>query len=182
MAARKPKFTRAQIKNHIKKIQEETEKRRPERERRGERVVSIPPDELEKKLKRANSPIIAGGAYTYATSAGGTISFTADLYNPDPTDSFSVFVHVWVGSGNIDPTIGTFLLNVDTRFPRLTEPPSSSGGLTLVHGTYESLIFALRVPTPIERTTYFLQACLMGVYFWGGGEYFDRAVAPFTVT
>jgi hypothetical protein len=181
MAARKPRFTRAQIKNHIKKIQEEMEKRRPERERRGERFVPITPEELEKKLKRANSPIIAGGSYTPTTSPGGKVSFTADLYNPDPTDSFSLFVHVWVGSGNIDPTVGTFLLNVDTRFPRLTEP-SSFSGLTLFHGTVESLTFALRVPTPIERTTYFLQSCLMGVYFWGGGEYFDRAAAPFVVT
>jgi hypothetical protein len=71
MAARKPRFTRAQIKNHIKKIQEEMEKRRPERERRGERFVPITPEELEKKLKRANSPIIAGGSYTPTTAPVG---------------------------------------------------------------------------------------------------------------
>jgi hypothetical protein len=44
------------------------------------------------------------------------------IRNPDPSQAIWLFAHAWVGSGNVDPAVGTFLLNVDTRFPRLTEP------------------------------------------------------------
>jgi hypothetical protein len=55
---KKSRFTRARIKNHIKNIQEAIEKQRRDHERKGKRVVSITPEEIEKKLKRINSPFI----------------------------------------------------------------------------------------------------------------------------
>jgi len=60
--AKKPKFTRAQIKNHIKKIQDAMEKRKLEHEQRGELFKSITPEEIEKKFKRVNSPMLVGQA------------------------------------------------------------------------------------------------------------------------
>ena len=47
----------------------------------------------------------------------------------------SLYVHVWVGSGNVDPVVGTFLLNVDTHFPRLTQPKTFGLQLASVAGT-----------------------------------------------
>lgn len=108
------------------------EQQKREAEKRGDLFRSLTPEQIEEKLKRANCPFLAGGAYTGATSPGGTISSIINIYNPDPTPVDDLFVHVWVGSGNADPTIGTFLLNVDTRFPRLTQP--SGGGLQMASG------------------------------------------------
>ena len=53
------------------------------------------------------------------------VNYNLGIWNPDPVQATSLFAHVWVGSGNIDPTVGTFLLNVDQRFPRRTRRPSS---------------------------------------------------------
>ena len=125
----KSKFTAAQIKEHIKRIQEVIEKQKLEN--KGEQFTVITPEEIEKKLKRVNSPMIVSqtGTWPSPTPAGGTLIYKLGIYNPDPTQAVWLFAHVWVGSGNVDPTVGTFLLNVDTRFPRLTQP--AFAGLTL---------------------------------------------------
>jgi hypothetical protein len=71
-----------------------------------------------------------------------------------------LFAHVWVGSGNVDPTVGTFLLNVDTRFPRLTEPAFT--GLALAAGEMAMLNFTIKVPSTVEKkTNYIGNSCLM---------------------
>ena len=51
------------------------------------------------------------------TAPGGTVNYNLGVYNPDPIQAIWLFAHVWVGSGNIDRTVGTFLLNVDAPFP-----------------------------------------------------------------
>ncbi len=47
------------------------------------------------------------------------MSFSLGIYNPDPIQAIWLYAHVWVGSGNVDPVVGTFLGTVDPRFPRL---------------------------------------------------------------
>jgi len=90
-------------------------------------------------------------------------------------------VHVWVGSGNVDPTVGTFLLNVDTRFPRLTQP--AAFGLFLDSGAMASLNFALNVPTTVERTNYMGQSLLMQANYFdvGTSRILDRWLFEFEV-
>jgi hypothetical protein len=69
-------------------------------------------------------------------------------------------------------SIGTFLLNVDTRFPRLTEPIFA--GLTLAAGASATISFALQVPTTVERTNYLGNSCLMRFNWHDVGTYLDR--------
>jgi hypothetical protein len=144
------KFTRAQINAHIRNIQKAMEKQKREAEERGDMFKSLSPEEIEKKLNRTTSPFLAGGAYTGGASPGGIISYLINIYNPDPTPADELFMHVWVGSGNADPTVGTFLLNVDTRFPRLLLPTASGGGLRIAPNTITWLQFDLAVPTNVE--------------------------------
>jgi len=177
---KKPKFTRAQIKDHIKKIQDEIEKQRREHQRRGEHFKSITPEEIEKKLKRVNSPFLFSEGWSSTTPPGGTISYTLGIYNPDVTQASDLYAHVWVGSGNVDPTVGTFLLNVDARFPRLTEP--AAFGLTLASGAFASPNFTLNVPTAVEATNYAGQSCLVQEVGFEVGKYLDRATFVFGVT
>lgn len=178
--AKKPKFTPSQIKEHVKKIQDAIEKQK--RENQLEYFRSITPEEIEKKLKRVNSPFIVSEAYDYNAIRGGTVPYQIRIYNPDPTTARNMFAHVWVGSGNVDPTVGTFLTNVDTRFPRMTEPGNAAGGLHLAPGGFEVLMFALNVPMCVERTSYIGETCLMQINFLDVGEYLDRAVFVFQVT
>jgi hypothetical protein len=177
----KAKWTPAQVKKHIQKIQEVIEKQK-ELVKEGEGFIAVTPEDIERKLKRTNSPMIVSefGSWTAPTPLGGTFTYNVGLYNPDPTDAIWLFAHVWVGSGNVDPTVGTFLLNVDTRFPRLTQP--GFAGLSLPAGASTVLSFTVNVPSTVEKTNYLGNCCLMSFNWADVGTYLDRGVFVFTVT
>jgi hypothetical protein len=92
-----------------------------------------------------------------------------------------VFAQVWIGSGNIDPNLSTFLLNVDTRFPQYKQPADISG-LTLDANTFASFDFTLHVPRTVDRANYFIQSCLMQAHWFDVGTYFDRGMVVLNVT
>jgi hypothetical protein len=164
------------VKNHVKKVQEAVEKHR--REHKGEHFTALTPEEVEKKLRRVNSPMITSQGWGGAPP-GGTVNYSVGIYNPDPTQAIWTFAHVWVGSGNIDPVVGTFLLNVDTRFPRLTQPDFA--GLNIPPGGSTTLNFTLAVPASVERTNYIGNTCLMQFNWHDVGTYYDRGVFVFKV-
>lgn len=174
--SKQTKWTAAQIKEHIRSIEKAVEKHK--RENKGEHFTSVTPDEIERKLKRINSPMIVSQGWS-STTPGGTFNYGLGIYNPDPTQAIWLFAHVWVGSGNVDPTVGTFLLNVDTRFPRLTLPKFF--GLTLAPGASATLNFAIKVPTSVEKTNYIGNSCLMQFNWHDIGKYLDRGVFVFEV-
>ncbi len=171
------KWTAGQIKEHIQRIQKAIENQK--RESKGEHFTAVTPEEIEKKLKRVKSPMIVSQGWNSATP-GGTVNYNLGIYNPDPTQVIWLFAHVWVGSGNVDPTVGTFLLNVDTRFPRLTQPTFS--GLTLAAGASATLSFALKVPSTVEKTNYPGNSCLMRFNWHDVGTYLDRGIFVFAVS
>ena len=177
MATKRAKWSDAQIKSHIQNIQKFVEKGK--RENKGEHFIGITPEQIREKLKRVNSPIFAFLGWN-STSPGGTVNLNVGVFNPDPTAAIWLFAHVWVGSGNVDPTVGTFLLNVDTRFPRLTEPPFS--GLTLAAGASATLSYALQVPSTVEKTNYLGNASLMQLNWFDVGLDLERAAFVFAVS
>ena len=171
------KLTAARIKQQKEKIQAIIEKHK--RENKEEHFTSLTPEQIEEKLKRVNSPAIVSQGWS-STTVGGTFNYTVGLYNPDATNASDLYVHVWVGSANVDPTTGTFLLNVDTRFPRLTQPPPFGVSLAAAGGN-TSLTFAIKVPTTVEKTNYLGNSCLMRLNYHDIGQYLDRGSFPFTV-
>ena len=175
------KWTPAQIKEHTKKILEVIEQQK-KLVKKGEGFTAVTAEDIERKFKRTNSPMIVSqsGSWTSPTPLGGTFTYNLGLYNPDPTQAIWLFTHVWVGSGNVDPTVGTFLLNVDTRFPRLTLP--GFAGLTLAPGASTVLNFTMKVPSTVEKTNYLGNSCLMQFNWHDVGTYLDRGVFVFTVT
>lgn len=175
------KWTPDQIKEHTKKILEVIEQQK-KLVKKGEGFTAVTAEDIERKLQRTNSPMIVSqsGSWTGSTPRGGTFTYNLGLYNPDPTQAVWLFTHVWVGSGNVDPTVGTFLLNVDTRFPRLTLP--GFAGLTLAPGASTVLNFTMSVPSTVDRTNYIGNSCLMQFNWHDVGTYLDRGVFVFTVT
>lgn len=171
------KWTAAQIKEQVQKIQKVIEKHKRENEE--EHFTSVTPDQIQKKLKRVKSPMIVSQGWGN-TTPGGTVNYSLGIYNPDPTQAIWLFAHVWVGSGNIDPTVGTFLLNVDTRFPRLAQP--TFDGLKLDAGASATLKFVLKVPSAAEKTSYLGNSCLMRFNWHDVGTYLDRSTFVFTVS
>jgi hypothetical protein len=171
------KFTAKEIKEQTKKIQDVIAKHK--RESKDEHFASLTPEEIEAKLKRVNSPMFTSSSWS-DPPLGGTFSYGVNIYNPDPISPSNLYVHVWVGSGNVDPSIGTFLLNVDTRFTRLTQPPAF--GLTLAPSANTILSFSIKVPATVEKTVYIGNSCLMQLKYNDVGTYLDRGSFPFNVT
>jgi hypothetical protein len=170
------KWTAAQIKAHIRGIEQAVEKHKSEH--KGGQFTVITTEEIERKFKRVNSPMIVSQGWS-AAPAPGTFNFSLNLYNPDPTPCSPLFAHVWVGSGNVDPNVGTFLQNVDPRFPRLTLPKFY--GLTLAAGASTTLNYLIKVPGTVEKTNYLLNSCLMQLSWHDVGTYLDRSVYVFEV-
>ena len=171
------KFTADEVKAQVERIQKAVEKHK--KENKGEHFTSVTPEEIEKKLKRVKSPMIVSQGWN-STTPGGTVNYSLGIFNPDPTQAIWLFAHVWVGSGNVDPVVGTFLLNVDTRFPRLTEPVFF--GLSLAPGASAILNYALKVPSSVEKTNYLGNSCLMQFNWHDVGTYLDRGVFVFQVS
>jgi hypothetical protein len=170
-------FTSAEIKDQTQKIEKAIEKLK--RENKDEHYTALTAEEIERKLRRVNSPMIVSQGWGN-TTPGGSFNYSLGLYNPDPTQAVWLFAHVWVGSGNVDPTVGTFLLNVDTRFPRLTQPVFA--GLTLAPNASATLSFTIKVPSTVEKTNYIGNSCLMQFNWHDVGKYLDRGVFVFAVT
>jgi hypothetical protein len=177
----KGKWSPGQIKEHVRKIQEAIEQHK-RLVKKGEAFTAVTPEDIERKLKRANSPMIVSqfGSWTGPTPPGGTLTYNVGIYNPDPTQAIWLFAHVWVGSGNVDPSVGTFLSNVDSRFPRLTQP--AFAGLTLAPSASTVMTFSLALPAAIEKTNYLGNCCLMRFNWHDVGTYLDRGVFVFTVS
>ena len=170
-------WTAAEIKEQIQNIQKVIGEQK--REFKSEHFTSVTPEEITKKLKRSMSPMIVSQGWN-STTPGGTVNYNLGIYNLDSPDAIWLFAHVWVGSGNIDPIVGTFLLNVDTRFPRLTQPKMD--GLALAPDASATLKFALKVPSTVEKSNYLGNSCLMQLNWHDVGSYLDRGVFVFGVS
>jgi hypothetical protein len=179
MATKNPKFTDEDIKKHIAKIQELT-KEAEKQQKPNHHVTVVTPEEIDRKLRRVNSPMIVSQGWTSSAPAGGVINYSVGLYNPDPTQAIWLFGHVFIGSGNPDPVTGTFLLNVDDRFPRLTQPDFA--GLNIPAGGSASLSYSIVIPANVQKTNYLGNTALMQFNWHDIGTLLDRSVFVFKVT
>ena len=180
MATKKAKFGPGDVKKHTARIQELAEELKKGRKKEDkENVTIITPEEIEQKLKRVNSPFIWSQGWGGSVPLNGTLNYNVGIYNPDPTTAIWTFAHVWVGSGNVDPVTGTFLLNVDTRFPRLTQPDFA--GMSIPSGGSVTQSFQIKIPATVEKTNYLGNTCLMAFNWHDVGTYLDRSVFVFKV-
>jgi hypothetical protein len=173
----KSKWSATEIKDHTKKILDLVAKQK--KENKLQNFTGITEEEIAGKFTRINSPMIVWQSWSSSTTPGGNINYTVGIYNPDPTTASNLFAHVWLGSGNVDPVTGTFLSNVDTRFPRLTQP--AVFGLSLAPSASSSLSFVLKVPSTVEKTNYLGNTCLMQFNWHDTGLYLDRGIFVFAV-
>lgn len=180
------KMTPAQLRERMKTILASIEQHKDASQRSGKQFASLAAADLEKSVSAKPAPSIGMFSWSRATAPGGKVELNVFVVNPESNPAPNLYVHVWVGSGNIDPTLGTFLLNVDTRFPRLTRPenPGLVEGdphpFPLSPGT-KRLDFFLAVPPDIEESVYLGNICVMQLNGHGVGKYLARAVFQFSV-
>lgn len=147
--------------------------------KKGDNFVALTEEEIIRKLNRVNSPFITFQAWSGNAPPGGTINYTVGITNPDPVSWSNLYAHVFIGPANPVPDVGTALLNVDPRFPRLTMP--SFFGLTLAANSQSSLAFSVKVPASIEPSNYLGNTFLFAANYHDLGTHLDRAVFPFRV-
>jgi hypothetical protein len=186
------KLTADQIKEQAKRIAEGLE-RTKQPQGKGKIFRQIQLGDAQKRLETTGDPFFYGAFWDAFAPPGGIIGLRTFIWNPShPNLASHVYIHVWIGAGIIDPVVGTFLSNVDTRFPRLTEPgsfglrpgmmaPDTSG----FEPNVMSLDFAIKVPAEIEPSNYVGNMCLMRLGDIGAsddiGQYLDRAHFVFKV-
>lgn len=180
---KKRKLTEAEKSQHIKRVLEEIEKQK-KNVKKGENYTAPTEEQLKEKLERVNSPYITFQSWGGA-AAGGTVNYNVGITNPDPVQQVWMFAHVFVGSGNVVSSTGEFLLNVDERFPRLTQP--NFAGLTLgPNGSATAsatLSFAIRIPASVEHPTNYLGNTALIQFNWHDvGTYLDRSVFVMQIT
>jgi hypothetical protein len=157
----------------------------------GETFAALSLDEAKQRLSDSADPFFGGFGWSLSAPPGGVITgrISVNFPQPDaiPAES-NIYVHVWVGSGNVDPDVGRSLLNVDPRFPRLSEPkvPGLQPGVSQVpeipvFGDRSLLAFQLRVPFDVEPSVYLGNMCLMRRSSFSVGEVLGRASFAFRV-
>ena len=172
------KWTPAEISGHIKKIAAVIAKAK--KENKHDTFTAVSEEDLQKKFKRVNSPMIVGQSWNNTAAVGGSINYSVIVYNPDPVTVSNLVLYNWVGAGNSDANTGTFLANADTRFARQVQP-SSSVGQTLATGASVTLTFAIKIPATADKTYYLGNSCLFRLDFHDIGTYLDRGAFIFGV-
>lgn len=175
----------ADLRKQTKIILDVIEKGKEESRASDENFTALTPGDIERNLK-AKDPFLSGYGWRKGAPPGGRLHLRTFIWNSESEPTPMVYAHVWVGSGNIDPAVDTFLANVDARFPRLTRPeypglaegdphraPLSSG--------LKRLDFDLTLPSPLEESVYMGNICLMQLADFGVGRFLGRGVFPFAV-
>jgi hypothetical protein len=163
---------------YIRNLADQVEERRRAAEGRGELFTAVTADQLERKLKRSNSPMIVFQSWSGSAPVGGALTYSVGVNNPDPVDHYSLFVHLFVGPANVAPDVSEAVTAVDERFARLTEP--AFAGLVVKAGTTEQLDFSIPIPA-VESTNYLGNSILMQSTWHDPAVYLDRSLFVFTV-
>lgn len=163
----------------MKNVAEQIEQAKEGYERRGMVSTSVTPEQLERKLKRANSPMIVSQGWSGSAPVGGTIDYSVGISNPDPVDYSSLFVHLFIGPANIAPDVDDAVAAVDERFPRLTNPQFA--GLVLKAGSFEQINFIIPIPV-LDKSNYLGNSFLFQSTWHDPATYLDRSLFVFEVT
>jgi hypothetical protein len=157
----------------------------------GHTFAALSLDDAKERLSGSADPFFGGFGWSLSAPPGGAITGRVSVNFPQPDAvpaESNIYVHVWVGSGNVDPDISRFLLNVDARFPRLSEPkvPGLQPGFSQVpeipvFGDRSLLSFQLQVPFDVEPSVYLGNMCLMRRSSFAVGEVLGRAAFAFRV-
>lgn len=177
------KRSSADRKRAIEQIETVIATERKKREKSDETFTALTREEIEKKLRRVESPMIVFQSWNNTAPPGGTINYTVGVSNPDPVSWGTLAVGVSVGNRNLITGNDLFVSEFDARFPTLAQPPTVgfSLGAAGSPNASASFSFTLRIPNGVEKTGYFGNTVLQQLSFHDVGKYLDRSVFFFGV-
>lgn len=155
------------------------ERARQSAEAEGRQFTAPTEEQLAKRAHSPHTPLIVFQAWSGSVPAGGTLSYSVGIGNPDPNDWLWVFGHVFVGLASIAGAPGHAALAVDARFPRLTSP--AMPGLTIAAGSTGQLDVEISVPD-VEPSAYLGNTFVFQATWHDPSDYLDRSLFVFEVT
>lgn len=171
--------TRQSPSKHAKTIRDEIERRRRDAAAKNQQFTGLTDDQIRRKLRKANSPMIIWQGWGGAPP-GGTFDYEVGIFNPDPTIAVELLVHLFVGAASFVADADDALAAVDPRFARLTQPDFP--GLSVAPGATQTLVFQFPVPGSVEKTNYLGNAFLFRTTYNDAGLYEDRGLFLFKVS
>lgn len=162
-----------------KTAEAEISRERKDREKKGENFTGLTKEEFDKKMKRAESPMIVWQSWGGGVPPGGTITYSVGVQNPDPIAWGNLAVSVSVGNRNAIVGNDEFMTTFDDRFPTYAQPQPF--GFSLAAGATTSQSFTIKIPAGVEKTGYFGNACLLQLSWHDVGKYLDRGLFFFQV-
>ena len=170
------KKTEKEIKQEVERLLEEIALLKEEAREQGLAFSSLSEEELVQMVRGESpkSPSIIGAAWTPSATPGGSASYFALIYNPDPTKHSPMFVTIFFGLANLCDDICQGWIGRDKRWPELSERFGLAAGATT------NITFRYTTPTGIPLTTYLGNSVLWEGRYRDQGVYFDRGL--FVVT
>ena len=171
--------TEAEARDIAHRIAQETDFLEQEARARGERFERRDEEALVAKLTEETTKTPFFNAQSWGSGPpGGTITYTAFIFNPDPVSysGFWLFGYLFFGPANFIQNRDTALTVVDTRFPRYWQR------LGVASGASASASFTVNIPSGITPGIYIGNCFLVQRDSFDVGDYFDRAAFDLTVT
>lgn len=171
--------TEAEAREIARRIMQETDFLGEEARARGERFERREEEALVAKLTEETTDTPFFNSQSWGSGpAGGTITYTANIFNPDPVSysGFWLFGYLFFGPANFIQDRDAALSAVDTRFPRYWQR------LGVASGASASASFTVNIPSGITPGIYIGNCFLVQRDSFDVGDYFDRAAFDLTVT
>jgi hypothetical protein len=107
------------IEDSIKRLTEKIAVLKDQATQKGLAFNSLTPEQLEKKLRSTQTPFITATTWTSRGPAFSSFYFSININNPDPIAYFDLFAYFFFGPANMIADVGTALLSVDERLPKI---------------------------------------------------------------
>lgn len=169
----------AEVAKAWKTAEEVIARERKAREKKGENFTGLTKEEFDRKMKRAESPMIVWQSWGGGVPPGSTLPYSVGVQNPDPVAWANLAVSVAVGNRNAILDNDEFMTTFDARFPTYAQPQPF--GFSLAPGATTSQSFTIKIPVGVEKTGYFGNACLLQLSWHDVGKYLDRGLFFFHV-
>lgn len=142
------------------------------------------PHDADRRIGPRNQPMIVWQAWNPTTSPGRSLVCNVGVANPAAQGDVGLFVHLFVGTGNIvaaEPASspGVIRPGIDVRFPQLSVPRYP--GISVPAGETRSLTFGLAVPEDVEPSNYIANFLLFRAVWHDPGQSLDRSLFVFEV-
>ena len=166
------------INEHLRKILAEIKVQKTKADKKGLKFSSLTEEQLRKKLKSLNTPLIYGLSWRFIGTVSTNFTLNIFIYNPDPIDyDEGVTAYAFFGPANTISDVGLALISADPELNRMFAEFGS-----MPSGAAASVSFNFRFPAGTPLGLHLLNGFVFVRHEFDKGYYIDRACVDMTIT